>query len=201
MDIFTSISLMIGIFGATLAAIVSIKTFGDHTVKDAVANAGVRTKHLAEIARGKTAIRICRACRKGTTCCSWGWGSLLVVPIACFAVWIFSLAFYVGYSDSCSHAFSTKPVPNQAQKDPNAVSDANARESLSSHDRDTIDPADVTWSLRRGTLRVVTIINLGCTVAGLALLSIVWLLSKLLNWQYSTAVEEGSSKKPSSPYS
>lgn len=190
MGIFTIISLMIGVFGATLSVIMSVKSFGDRRVDQAEEQVGEQItiiEGLVEDNEQSRAVWVCRKCRKVISLCGHAWRVLLFIPIAFFAFWAFSTAFYVATNDACSIYFDQLTNP-----DPNQVVDANAPSAIHGGEGGPLGLSKAPMLFQPWMILLVSVVDLVCIFAAFGFLASLHIAKVIVGWFEESVVQQAT---------
>ena len=161
----TPISLMIGLFGATLGAILSIKTWGDKKLELFLGEAGEKIRTMKDLSQGGLVLDLSQKHRKGILLCGTAWRLLIFVPIVVFALWAFMAGFYVSTSKICHPFFSHSQESNEDIKS----SSQSLGESSASY-KGKSSPVVYSLLFSRPTIFIVTFIDCLCMLAAVGFL-------------------------------
>ncbi len=99
------ISLMIGMFGATISVIVVTRRIGEMRVRRNLDAAEAKIADLQDWKAGKATLDNAECYRRNIAGCRAAFTIITLVPIIVFGVWIFLTSFYVSLSGDCKELF------------------------------------------------------------------------------------------------
>ncbi len=169
MHLLTLISLMIGIFGASISAILTIRTFGEKWVAGKIIQAGEMYALIDTMSKGSFCKHFSKIIRDTIKFLYKVWRILFLVPIVIFSLWAFSTAFYVTGGETCKSYFVSIIPDNNAPTASLNVS--NGKESTH---------IDMPWFLGRTVLFAITCIYSLSIVVALLIFIIIWGLMALI---------------------
>lgn len=165
----TLISLMIGVFSASICAILSIKAFGEKWVVGKTIEAEEMYALIDKLSKGSFCKRFSKIIRNAITHFYKVWRLLFLVPIVVFSLWAFSTAFYVTGGETCKSYFVSSIPDNNAP--PASLIVSNGKESTH---------IGMPWFLGRTVLLAITCIYSLSIVVAVLILIIIWGLMALI---------------------
>jgi len=193
-ELFTLISLMIGLFGATVTAVIFIKAFGEKKVVEYLDEAKEKTLEMEKTGSSEESLLKLDGYRKGIEHCRIGFAAVTITPVALFAIWVFSTCIYVSLSEECEQLFAVSrkfdqpfvgadPNKERTTKDGSAASAGHILKNA------------ITECLRRRifgrtTCTATTIIDLACILLGFLCLGQSWRRHKDITKLHETVIAE-----------
>lgn len=160
---------MIGIFGASISAILSIKIFGEKWVAEKIMEAGEMYTLISKLSKGSFCKSFSKIIKNAITFLFKVWRLLFLVPIVVFSLWAFSTAFYVTGGETCKSYFVSSISDNN--EPPASLIVSNGKESTH---------IDMPWFLGRTVLLAITYIYSLSIAAAILILIIIWGLMALI---------------------
>lgn len=164
-ELFTIISLMIGLFGGTISAIVFIKAAGDRRVQHNLAQTDAKIDEMVEAGAKEESLTDADQYRCKIERCRGAFRILTLIPIVFFALWIFLTSFYVSLSAECKPLFDYSQQIGQSSE----ITDSNQTPTPGKSDSSGIQMtiADICVFLKgylfsRRTCFIITLVDALC---------------------------------------
>lgn len=185
MPLFTLISLMIGIFGATISAILSIRTFGERWISGKVTEVEQMFAMIVELSRGNIVRYVSHKVRNLIIWSAKIWRISFLVPIVVFSIWAFATAFFVTGSETCTPYFMSGSYDSN-----NLASSSTVSNEPTITQKKESDHITMPWFLGRTVLWSITLVYVISIAFALLFLVFIRVLLVIIRFAHRTIVEE-----------
>jgi hypothetical protein len=164
-DLFSIISLMIGLFGGSISTIVVIRHSCDQKVSRYLEETKEKTKEMEAVRCRKESLQEADRYRDRITRLGKSYRTLTLFPSVIFLIWIFLTSFYVSLSVDCDLVFSScqsNVAPSDVQNPKESLVPRQETESSIRIIIDALNNILKKLLFRRLTLFVITLVDLIC---------------------------------------